>query len=85
MATSGRRRTLTGTVVSDKMDKTIVVEVQRTLMHPVYKKYIKRRKKYMAHDSENQCGIGDKVVILESRPLSRKKRWVLREVLEKAE
>ncbi len=85
MATRGKRRTLTGTVVSDKMDKTIVVEVQRTLMHPVYKKYIKRRKKYMAHDSENQCGIGDKVIILESRPLSRKKRWVLREVLEKAE
>ena len=85
MATRGKRRSLTGTVVSDKMDKTIVVEVQRKLMHPVYKKYIKKRKKYMAHDSENQCGIGDKVVILESRPLSRKKRWVLREVLEKAE
>jgi small subunit ribosomal protein S17 len=67
------------------MDKTIVVEVQRKLMHPIYKKYINRRKKYMAHDSENQCGIGDKVIILESRPLSRKKRWVLREVLEKAE
>jgi small subunit ribosomal protein S17 len=72
-------------VVSDKMDKTIVVEVQRTLMHPVYKKFIRKRKNYMAHDSENQCGIGDKVVILESRPLSKRKRWVLREVLEKAE
>ncbi|MBN1573432.1 MAG: 30S ribosomal protein S17 [Deltaproteobacteria bacterium] len=85
MATSGKRRTLTGMVVSDKMDKTIVVEVQRKLMHPIYKKFINKRKRYMAHDSENQCGIGDKVVILESRPLSRKKRWVLREVLEKAE
>ena len=85
METRGNRRTLTGTVVSDKMDKTIVVEVQRTLMHPVYRKFIRKRKKYMAHDSENQCGIGDKVVILESRPLSKRKRWVLREVLEKAE
>lgn len=85
METRGNRRSLTGTVVSDKMDKTIVVEVQRTLMHSVYKKFIRKRKKYMAHDSENQCGIGDKVVILESRPLSKRKRWVLREVLEKAE
>jgi small subunit ribosomal protein S17 len=71
-------------VVSDKMDKTIVVMVERTLMHPVYKKYIKRRKKYMAHDPENQCGVGDKVMIAENRPLSRKKRWVLKEIVEKA-
>ncbi len=85
MATLGKRRTLTGMVVSDKMDKTIVVQVQRTLMHSVYKKYIRKRKSYMAHDSDNQCGIGDKVVIMESRPLSKRKRWVLREVLEKAE
>ena len=85
MATSGKRRTLTGMVVSDKMDKTIVVQVQRTFMHSVYKKYIRKRKSYMAHDSDNQCSIGDKVVIMESRPLSKRKRWVLREVLEKAE
>lgn len=84
MKTRGNRRILTGTVVSDKMDKTIVVQVERTIIHPVYKKYIKRRKKYMAHDPENGCGIGDRVTIMESRPLSKRKNWILREILEKA-
>ena len=84
METQAKRRTLTGTVVSDKMEKTVVVQVERTLMHQKYKKYISRRDKYMAHDPENQCGIGDLVVIMESRPLSRHKRWVLKEILQKA-
>jgi small subunit ribosomal protein S17 len=84
MSSQGNKRILNGRVVSDKMDKTIVVMVERTLMHPVYKKYIKRRKKYMAHDPENQCGVGDKVMIAENRPLSRRKRWVLKEIVEKA-
>lgn len=84
MSSQGNKRILNGRVVSDKMDKTIVVMVERTLMHPVYKKYIKRRKKYMAHDPENQCGIGDTVMIAENRPLSRRKRWVLKEIVEKA-
>ena len=84
MKTQGRRRTLQGTVMSNKMDKTIVVQVERTIMHTTYRKYITSRNKYMAHDPQNQCGIGDKVVIVESRPLSRRKRWVLREILEKA-
>jgi len=84
MSSQGNKRILNGRVVSDKMDKTIVVMVERTLMHPVYKKYIKRRKKYMAHDPENQCGVGDTVMIAENRPLSRRKRWVLKEIVEKA-
>lgn len=84
METQSKRRTLTGTVVSDKMEKTIVVQVERTVIHPKYKKYIGRRNKYMAHDPEGKCGIGDLVVIMESRPLSRHKRWVLKEVLQKA-
>jgi small subunit ribosomal protein S17 len=84
METQTKRRTLSGTVVSDKMDKTIVVVVERRLMHAKYKKFISRRKKYMAHDPENQCGIGDQVVIMEGRPQSRHKRWVLKEILQKA-
>jgi small subunit ribosomal protein S17 len=84
MESQSKRRTLTGKVVSDKMDMTIVVQVERKFMHAKYKKFISRRKKYMAHDPENKCGIGDLVMIMESRPLSRYKRWVLKEVLEKA-
>ncbi len=80
----GLKRTLIGTVVSDKMDKTAVVKVDRRFRHPIYGKFIQRRKKYMAHDPTNQCGIGDKVIIEESRPLSRHKRWRIKEVVEKA-
>ncbi|MGE4551544.1 MAG: 30S ribosomal protein S17 [Desulfovibrionaceae bacterium] len=81
---TGNRRVLVGMVVSDKADKTIVVRVETLVKHPLYKKYIRRRKKFMAHDPENTCGIGDKVQIVESRPLSRRKRWHLVQVLEKA-
>jgi small subunit ribosomal protein S17 len=81
---TGNRRVLTGQVISDKADKTIVVRVETLVKHPLLKKYIRRRKKFMAHDPANDCGIGDKVQIVESRPLSRRKRWHLVQILEKA-
>jgi small subunit ribosomal protein S17 len=74
----------TGKVVSDKMEKTIVVEVTRIVKHPLYHKYIKRRKKLHAHDELNDAHIGDTVQIIESRPLSRTKRWRMCEILERA-
>ncbi|GFM37478.1 30S ribosomal protein S17 [Desulfovibrio psychrotolerans] len=77
-------RTLVGTVVSDKNDKTIVVRVETLVKHPLLKKYIRRRKKFTAHDPNNECGMGDKVKIVEFRPLSRNKRWHLVSILEKA-
>lgn len=80
----GNRRVLTGTVISDACDKTIVVRVETLVKHPLYKKYIRRRKKCMAHDPANECGKGDKVQIVEFRPLSKRKRWHLDKVLEKA-
>jgi small subunit ribosomal protein S17 len=79
----GNQKTRVGVVTSDKMDKTVVVKVEKLVKHPVYKKYIKRRVTYKAHDENNQCGIGDKVAIVETRPLSRDKRWRVREILEK--
>ena len=79
-----QKRVLQGVVVSDKMDKTIVVMTERRMLHPQYKKYVTRKKKYMAHDEENQCGIGDKVEIIEHRPLSHSKHWRLKKIVEKA-
>jgi small subunit ribosomal protein S17 len=79
----GNRKTRVGVVISDKMDKTVVVKIDELVRHPVYKKYMKRRVKCMAHDEQNVCAIGDKVLIVESRPLSRDKRWRVREILEK--
>ncbi len=81
-----RRRRLEkeGIVISDKMDKTVVVEVQRLVMDRMYGKYLKQRSRFMAHDEKNECKIGDRVRIQESRPLSRHKRWVVKEILEKA-
>lgn len=70
------RRLLTGRVVSDKMDKTIIVQVERRVLHPRYRKYVNRRKNYKAHDEDNRFSVGDVVTIQESRPLSRTKRWV---------
>ena len=78
------RKTRIGTVVSDKMDKTIVVTVEEFIRHPLYGKRVKRTKKFKAHDEENTCGIGDKVRIMETRPLSKDKRWRLVEIVEKA-
>ncbi len=80
----GRRKEFIGIVVSDKMDKSVVVMVERLVKHPLYGKYIRRRKKYMAHDEYNECRIGDKVRIVETRPLSKRKRWVVKEILERA-
>lgn len=78
------RRVLTGVVVSDKGDKTIVVSVATLVKHPLFKKYIRRRKKFMAHDPNNDCGIGDTVSIIEHRPMSARKRWHLSTIIEKA-
>ncbi|HMB31301.1 MAG TPA: 30S ribosomal protein S17 [Desulfohalobiaceae bacterium] len=80
----GNKRCLIGYVVSDKCDKTVVVRCQNIVQHPLYKKYIRRQKKFMAHDPDNGCQTGDKVEIIESRPLSRRKRWRLKRVIEKA-
>jgi len=76
---------LSGVVVSDAMDKTVTVLVERRFMHPRFKKTIKRSSKFMAHDAENQCKVGDRVRIRESRPFSRHKRWVVEEILERKE
>jgi len=80
----GNRRVLTGLVVSDKADKTIVVRVETLVKHPLLKKYIRRRKKFMAHDPSNDCNLGDKVQIVESRPMSKRKRWHLVQIIDKA-
>jgi len=80
----GKRKEFIGTVVSDKMDKTVVVMVETLVKHPLYGKYVKRRKKYMAHDENNECRVGDKVLIEETRPLSKRKRWRVKQILEKA-
>lgn len=84
MSDRNLRKTRVGIVTSDKMDKTIVVAVTEHVKHPLYKKIIKRTYKLKAHDEENVCGVGDKVKVMETRPLSRDKRWRLIEVVEKA-
>ena len=83
-ANKGKKRTFTGTVVSDKMDKTVTVVVSTRQLHPMYKKYITRSKKYKAHDETNDAHEGDTVRIIESRPVSKDKRWRLLEVVERA-
>jgi len=75
---------LTGLVTSDKMDKTVVVIVNRLVLHPVYKKYIRKRTTVKAHDEKNECHTGDKVLLIETRPLSREKRWRVKEILGRA-
>ncbi len=79
-----RKRTMVGRVRSDKMDKTVVVEVSRRVMDPRYKKFVQKRARYAAHDENNECKIGDKVEIMESRPLSKSKRWVVSRVVAKS-
>ena len=79
------RKVRTGKVVSDKMDKTIVVAVEDHVKHPLYKKIVKRTYKLKAHDENNECNIGDRVKVMETRPLSKDKRWRLVEILEKAQ
>ncbi len=80
----GRRKVRIGKVVSNKADKTIIVAEERQVAHKLYKKYFKRTKKYMAHDEENACNVGDVVRIMETRPLSARKRWRLVEIVERA-
>lgn len=80
----GHRRKLFGVVISDKMQKSVVVDVERRYKHPVFKKFITNHKKVLAHDEKNECHIGDRVSILEVRPLSKRKRWQVLEILEKA-
>lgn len=81
----GKAKTREGVVLSDKMDKTVVVAVERLVQHPKYKKYLKRRDKVKAHDEQDRCGVGDRVLIAETRPLSRDKRWTVRAVIAKAD
>ena len=80
----GQRKTRVGTVVSDKMEKTVVVAITRRYMHPKYKKYVKERTRYKVHDPGNEARNGDKVLIEETRPLSKHKRWKIKSILEKA-
>jgi small subunit ribosomal protein S17 len=79
------RKTRVGKVVSDKMDKTIVVAIETSVSHPLYRKIIKRTSKLKAHDEKNECSLGDKVKVMETRPLSKDKRWRLVEIIEKAQ
>ena len=83
-AARGYRKVREGLVVSDKMDKTVVVVVEDRVKHPKYGKFIRRTKKYKAHDGENACGIGDRVLLMETRPMSATKRWRVAQILEKA-
>ena len=84
MSQRGNRRIVDGTVVSDKMDKTIVVRVERLVRDPQYEKYVRRYSRFMAHDEDNACRVGDKVRIIETRPLSKRKRWKVQATLAKA-
>ena len=84
MKKRGNKRTLVGMVVSDKMDKTVVVRVERLVKDPTYKKYVRRYSRFMAHDESNACGVGDQVKIIEHRPVSKRKRWKVQDTVSKA-
>lgn len=84
MKNRGIRRQVVGTVVSNKMDKTVIVLIERLVKHRLYHKYIRRRSKFAAHDKDNACRIGDKVLIIESRPISKSKRWRVSKIVDKA-
>lgn len=84
METRGLRKTKVGTVIKNKMEKSIVISIERKVAHPIYKKYFKKTTKLMAHDENNECGIGDVVKVMETRPLSKNKKWRFVEVVEKA-
>jgi small subunit ribosomal protein S17 len=84
MKKRGIKRQLVGKVVSNKMDKTAVITVERLVKHPLYKKYVRQRSKFAAHDEQNTCQVGDSVLITESRPLSKCKRWRVVKIVEKA-
>lgn len=80
----GNRKTKIGIVTSDKMDKSRVIQVERTIQHPFYKKYIRKTSKFMIHDEKNESHIGDRIRVMETRPLSKRKRWRLVEILERS-
>jgi len=80
----GIRKTMVGEVASNRMDKTVIVVVERLVKHPLYQKYLRKKARYKAHDEKNECRPGDRVLLLETRPLSREKRWRVKEILEKA-
>ncbi len=84
MSERNLRKTRVGIVTSDKMDKTVVVSVKDRVQHPLYKKIVNRTIKFKAHDEKNECGIGDRVMIMETRPMSKDKRWRVVEIIEKA-
>ena len=84
MSERNLRKTRVGKVVRDKMDKTVVVSIQDNVKHPLYKKIIKRSVKFKAHDEKNECGIGDRVMIMETRPISKDKKWRVVQIIEKA-
>lgn len=84
MSDGGRRKSMTGIVVSDKAEKTVIVKVERKIPHPRYGKMVRKSKRFMAHDNENKSHVGDTVRIIESRPMSRNKRWRVSEIVEKA-
>lgn len=84
MSERGNRKSRIGTVVSDKMDKTVVVRIERLVRHPVYNKYVKRGGNCKAHDNDNSCKVGDRVLIVETRPLSKDKRWKVRQIIDKS-
>lgn len=84
MSDRNMRKTQVGRVVSDKMDKTVVIAIEDSVRHPKYKKIIKRTVKFKAHDEQNQCSVGDRVRVMETRPLSKDKRWRVVEIIEKA-
>jgi small subunit ribosomal protein S17 len=83
--TTGRRKRREGVVVSNKMDKTVVVVVERLVRHPQYHKFLRQRERYKAHDEKNQCQLGDRVRLIETRPLSRDKRWAVQAILSRSE
>ncbi|MDW8103552.1 MAG: 30S ribosomal protein S17 [Armatimonadota bacterium] len=85
VVTRGRRKVRVGVVVSDRMDKTVVVAVERIMRHPLYGKTVKRTKKFHAHDENNECRVGDVVEIMETRPLSKLKRWRVARIIQKAQ
>ena len=84
MSNPGNRKIRMGTVISNKMDKTATVLMERLIEHPLYHRVVKRSKKFLAHDENNECQIGDKVVVVETRPLSKRKKWKVAEIVERA-
>jgi small subunit ribosomal protein S17 len=85
MKERGIRKTMVGVVVRNRMDKTVVVLVQRLVKHPLYQKYTRKRARYKAHDEKNECRVGDQVLLMETRPLSKEKRWRVKQILAKAQ